>query len=317
MSYTFTVLTPTYNRAHTLANVYDCLVKQTLQEFEWLIVDDGSRDHTENLVHQWMKEAPFAIRYFKKTNGGKHTALNLGIREAEGDFTVILDSDDVLKDDCLERLLHHWLAIPEEAREGFAGVTGLCVDQDNQILGGKFPRDTFDSDAIAISYVLRLSDDRYGMQRTDVMRQFPFPVFAGERFLTESVVWNRVARQYKNRYINEAVCIKEYRADGLTRSVSKHLRNNPKGSSLYYQELLDVPEPLTFKVRLGIHAYYLRYALHAKTPLPDILWQGSKHPLFMLLGGVLGLLLFLCDKVRCANTSATNKVVLEVKPTKA
>ena len=157
---------------------------------------------------------------------------------------------------------------------------------------------------------LRLSDDRYGMQRTDVMKQFPFPVFEGERFLTESVVWNRIGRRYKNRYVNEVLCIKEYRADGLTRSVGQHLSHNPKGSSLYYQELMAVPEPLPFKVRLGVHAYYVRYALHTKTPMLRILRQGSKHPLFMLLGSVLGLLFFLQDRsTRPAKPTAT-KVVL-------
>jgi glycosyltransferase involved in cell wall biosynthesis len=292
----FTVLTPTYNRAHTLVNVYDCLRNQTLQDFEWLIVDDGSSDQTEALVQRWLGKAPFPIRYLKKANGGKHTALNLGIREAKGYFTVILDSDDVITPTCLEKFLHHWQALPEGEREQYAGITALCEDQRGRVLGGKFPSDTFDSNAIEITYKHRLAEDRYGIQRTDVMRAFPFPEFQGERFLTESVVWNRIARRYKNRYINEVLCVKEYRADGLTRSVTRHLCKNPMGSSLYYQELLDVTVPMSFKVRLGIHAYYVRYALHAKEHIPSMLANGMKRPDLMLLGGLLGSFLFLQDK---------------------
>jgi hypothetical protein len=197
---------------------------------------------------------------------------------------------------CLERFSHHWQSIPESEREHYAGVTALCVDQHGAVLGGKFPRDTFDSNAIEITYLYRLSDDRYGMQRTEVMRQFPFPVFQGERFLTESVVWNRVAKRYKNRYVNEVLCVKEYRSDGLTRSVTKHLSNSPQGSSLYYQELLGVNVPLSFKVRLGIHAYYVRYALHAKRNLANIMRKSLKRPVFMLLGLLAGSCLFLKDK---------------------
>jgi glycosyltransferase involved in cell wall biosynthesis len=241
-------------------------------------------------------EAPFPIRYLKKPNGGKHTALNLGIQEARGYFTAILDSDDVITPTCLERFLHHWQTIPEGERESYAGITALCEDQRGKILGGKFPRDTFDSNAIEITYLHRLADDRYGMQRTEVMRQFPFPQFQGERFLTESVVWNRIARRYKNRYVNEVLCTKEYRADGLTRSISKHLSKNPQGSSLYYQELLEVTVPIPSRVRLGIHAYYVRYALHAKQNLLKIMSRGSEHPLYMLLGCLAGGFLYLRDR---------------------
>ncbi|MFQ5451045.1 MAG: glycosyltransferase family 2 protein, partial [Nitrospinaceae bacterium] len=49
-SYTFTVFTPTYNRAYTLDRVYNSLVAQTFRDFEWLIVDDGSTDNTKELV---------------------------------------------------------------------------------------------------------------------------------------------------------------------------------------------------------------------------------------------------------------------------
>jgi glycosyltransferase involved in cell wall biosynthesis len=292
----FTILTPTYNRAHTLEHVYTCLEAQTLRDFEWLIVDDGSSDDTQTLVKSWLQTSPFAIRYIKQANGGKHTALNRGIREARGYFTVILDSDDVIRANCLEHFLYHWHTIPEAQREHYAGVTGLCIDQDGNLLGGKFPVNTFDSNAVEITYVHRLADDRYGMQRTDVMRQFPFPVFEGEKFLTESVVWNRIARHYKNRYVNEVLCVKEYRADGLTRSVAKHLSNNPKGSSLYYGELLTAPEPLAFKIRVGIYSYYVRYALHAKLH-PLSFTQFSKKPLFASLGWLLGTFLYLRDRL--------------------
>jgi glycosyltransferase involved in cell wall biosynthesis len=291
----FTILTPTYNRSHTLPLVYDCLKKQTLQDFEWLIIDDGSSDDTSSLVQSW-SDAPFPVRYLKKTNGGKHTALNLGVQQAKGYFTLILDSDDVIKPTCLERLTHHWHTIPESERSGYSGLTGLCEDQHGRILGGTFPKDVFDSNAVAITYRYRLSADRYGMQRTEVLRQFPFPVFEGERFLTESVVWNRIGRSYKNRYVNEVLCVKEYRADGLTKSVFKHLCNNPKGSSLYYQELLNVSEPISPKVRLGIYTYYVRYALHARNSVTDIVRRGHNHPVFMLLGLLLGAPLYLRDK---------------------
>ena len=59
----FTVLTPTYNRAHTLERAYRSLCEQTYQDFEWVVIDDGSTDGTRELVLGWQQEARFPIHY--------------------------------------------------------------------------------------------------------------------------------------------------------------------------------------------------------------------------------------------------------------
>ena len=50
-----TIFTPTYNRAYTLVNLYQSLVRQDSNDFEWLIIDDGSTDNTEELIKVWIK----------------------------------------------------------------------------------------------------------------------------------------------------------------------------------------------------------------------------------------------------------------------
>jgi glycosyltransferase involved in cell wall biosynthesis len=290
---TFTVLTPTYNRAHTLVKVYECLERQTFRDFEWLIVDDGSSDSTNYLVTSWLKGTDLAIRYIKQPNGGKHTALNRGIQEAKGEFTTILDSDDILEDDALERFLAAWQSIPEDQRQNYCGVAGLCQDEKGKILGHELPQTTLDSDAIEITYTYRLGDDRHGMNRTEVLRQFPFPVFQGERFLTESVVWNRLALEYKIRYINQVVCIKEYLEGGLTRSFVKLATRNPKGMALYYQELSRVKRPLALGPRAWFNACFVRYALHGRTSLADIVQAANK--LWLVPAFIAGLALYWRD----------------------
>ncbi len=74
----FTVFTPTFDRAHTLDRVYRSLCVQTFKEFEWVIVDDGSTDGTDDLVAGWQTENRFPISYEKQPNQGKHIAVNLG-----------------------------------------------------------------------------------------------------------------------------------------------------------------------------------------------------------------------------------------------
>ena len=96
-----TILTPTYNRGELLPRLYGSLLQQTQKNFEWLIVDDGSTDGTEKAISSWMMERSLSIRYIRKENGGKHTALNRGIREIETPLTFIVDSDDWLSKDAV------------------------------------------------------------------------------------------------------------------------------------------------------------------------------------------------------------------------
>ena len=71
-----TVFTPTYNRANTLPVLFKSLQCQTCNDFEWLIVDDGSNDSTEIIVNEWIKsKQSFSIRYYKVSNGGKCALL--------------------------------------------------------------------------------------------------------------------------------------------------------------------------------------------------------------------------------------------------
>src|SRR5579883_1323984 len=110
----FTVLTPTYNRVGYLGRVYESLCAQTFRDFEWIIVDDGSTDGTQELVSSW--KPFFPIRYTWKPNGGKHTAVNVGVAMAAGEFTLILDSDDHCIPHTLERLDYHWKQISNPER---------------------------------------------------------------------------------------------------------------------------------------------------------------------------------------------------------
>ena len=67
-----TILTPTYNRAKLLNRLYQSLCLQTVQNFEWIIVNDGSKDNTDEIVHTFISENKININYLKQKNGGKH-----------------------------------------------------------------------------------------------------------------------------------------------------------------------------------------------------------------------------------------------------
>jgi glycosyltransferase involved in cell wall biosynthesis len=211
--YTFTVFTPTYNRAGTLPRVYESLRQQTFRDFEWLVVDDGSTDGTEQLVQGWQTTSEFPIRYIRQQNQGKPAATNRATQEAQGELLATVDSDDACVPESLERLKYYWDAIPGEQKEKFAAVTALCKDQNGRLVGDKFPQDVWDADAIELYFKHTIKGDKWGFQRTDAYKEFPFPTspVPNPRFNCEGLTYLALSRKYKTRFVNEI--LKVYHID--------------------------------------------------------------------------------------------------------
>lgn len=100
------VITPTYNRAHVLGKTIQSVLDQTYDNWELVIVDDGSTDDTEALVKSFTDKR---ITYLRKKNGGPSKARNFGIKHATGKWVMYLDSDDELLPPCIETMVD-WAA---------------------------------------------------------------------------------------------------------------------------------------------------------------------------------------------------------------
>jgi glycosyltransferase involved in cell wall biosynthesis len=292
--YTFTVLTPTYNRAHTLSRVYESLKAQTCQSFEWLIVDDGSTDETAALIQEWEREADFPIRYTWQENAGKHLAINRGVQEARGQLFLILDSDDACVAEALERFKSHWDSIPPYNRHEFTGVTCLARDPDGNLVGTPFPADPLDSNSLEVRYRYNVQGEKWGFHRTEVLKEFPFPEVAGEEpYVPPSLVWNRIALRYKTRYVNDSLRIFYPPLPDALRSRRRPVKA-PEGARLYYQEFVNLEYPFPELVLLRNYANYVRYSLHGKIGLAAQP-SGIRSPLRWLAAFPMGLLQFLRD----------------------
>jgi glycosyltransferase involved in cell wall biosynthesis len=262
----FTVFTPTFNRAAILHRAYQSLVHQTFRDFEWLIVDDGSTDNTGEIVDRWRKEANFPIRYIWQPNTHKKVAFNRGVREAFGSFFINLDSDDELTHDALEIFHREWFSIPENQREGFVGVCGLCINTDKKVIGNKFLQDPLDSNSSEVVHKYRARGDKCASNRTDILRLYPFPEDV-KGHVPEGVIWSVIARKYQQRYINKTVLqVHLDTSNSLTRSRNLlEIRRNAQGSALWMSEVLSheihwfFRSPLWF---LRMAANYTRFHQH-------------------------------------------------------
>ncbi len=290
----FTVFTPTYNRRHLLPRVYESLLKQDFRGFEWIIVDDGSNDNTCDIVEEWTKQAPFSILYVYQENSGKHCAHNRAVSIANGFLFVTVDSDDWLADGALKSIRQAWESIPEDDREKFVGVCGLYADPSGTVVGTPFPDDVVDSDAVEIRTRLGVKGDKFGANRVDVLRQFPFPEDIGS-FVTESLVWNRIALSYKTRFVNRLWAYAEYQRDGLSRRSIEIRAKSPYAARLYYKEFLQLEKKhVTIGHRLRACANYVRFSLHARTPVKNLILECPERVL-CILGLLLGVLLYFRD----------------------
>ncbi len=286
---TITVLTPTYNRADKLGRLFESLTAQTYRDFEWVVVDDGSVDDTPQLLAGLAAGAPFPVRVFRKENGGRHTAYNLGVREAAGRLCAVIDDDDWYVPTALERLVHHWDRLPDPAR--FAEVQGHCMRPNGELIGTLFPTDEFDSDGLELAHVHHVRGDKIGIIRTDVLREFPFP----EQFLgytEERIVWNRIASRYRTRGVNEYLAYKEYLPTGISNTqFERHVAMSAQ-RLLYYEELLAANRRLPLPEQYKAYANLVRNGLHQGRPLrrqagsvPSKLWWAAAVPAGFALYG--------------------------------
>ena len=289
--YKFTVFTPSYNRARLLDRLYQSLKKQTFKEFEWLIIDDGSSDNTEEVIKKYQNENIIDIRYIKKENGGKHTAVKKGVEEARGELFLMIDSDDFLIPSGLEGFNNEWEKI--EDKENYSSVCCLCKDTDGKLIGSQFPSTPLDSNSMEIRDKYGVQGDKAAFTKTSVYREYPFPVYEGEKFITEAVVDDLVALKYKARFVNKIFCIKEYQEGGLSDNSLKLRVDNPKGTMYYYNQSMEIATNSKKRLRSAIN--YMRFCYHAKIGVFDAI-SNSKNSLLALLAMIPAIAMYMKDK---------------------
>lgn len=226
MSKTVAILTPAYNRADTLGILFESLKKQTSKDFKWYIIDDGSTDNTPDVCKNFFAD-DFEIEYIHKTNGGKHTAVNRGLDVIDETLTFIVDSDDFLTDDAVETVVRDWKKY--ESRPDVGGLCYLKMKPDLQVVGNIFgDGNEFVDGYIDVRLNRGVSGDKAEVFRTDVFKAHRFPVFEGEKFFSEAVVWAAMCRSgFKLAFISKGIYVCEYRSDGLTNAGKAKVFKNP------------------------------------------------------------------------------------------
>lgn len=279
---------PTYNRAHTIERTLESLRIQTCKDFEVIVVDDGSLDDTEIIIEKWKSMNLFPLHYIKKTNGGKHTVLNVGIINASGDFFLILDSDDCLEKHAVDKLVEIVKTNSIMVNSTICGVIAKCATlEEHQIIGDSF-------DVSMINYIdfhfrhAKRYIDCCECIKTCVMKQYQWPEPEGTRFVPESYVFDQIGMKYDLVCSNEVLEYKEYLVDGITRNVREYRKMNNIGYLYDYVSKLDDIFPNA--PRIAIRKKVLYWTLYWNAVSTDYEVKGPRVKKVSTLGFFVKLL---------------------------
>lgn len=284
------IITPTYNRRDLIIRAYESLQRQTNLNFEWIVVDDGSVDQTDELFTEW-RSTQFDIKYIKKENGGKHTALNFSHPYINGEIVIILDSDDYLIPDAINTIIGDW--------ERYINDKSICcVSYCRMKKDGNYISNVGLSSPVISNHIdYRINGnrgaDRCETIRAEYFKEYPFPIFPGERFMSEGWLWNSMSYKYNTVYIDKGIYIGEYLEHGLTKSGRKFRMTSPNGMMLNCKSFFD--SRFSFKIRMKEYLLYWVYGKCAHLKVKDII-VNSGHALWATLTMPFGILLYIVWK---------------------
>lgn len=260
-----TVFTPAYNRADLLPRCYESMKRQTCKDFIWMVIDDGSTDNTEQLVKSWIAEvSDFAVEYYRKENGGLHTAYNEAIAHIETPLCVCIDSDDFMPDDAVEKILCFWA---QYGSDQVAGIVGLDFDLEGNCIGDPLPEQKTVNliDLLTGKYPI-VNGDRTNVVRTELYKKFaPMPTFPGEKNFNPHYMHLQISQAYDFLVLNENLRFVDYQPGGMSASMWIQYRSSPNSFAETRKLYLSFPNT-SLKFRFKHCAHYVSSCLLARRP---------------------------------------------------
>lgn len=228
-----TIFTPTYNRAYILPKLYESLCVQTCQDFEWLIVDDGSTDNTNEIAERWIEEGKIDIRYIYQENSGKMMAHNKAVRESRAKLFMCVDSDDCLcTEHVIAEILSYWNTRNETDNPEICGMIGYKqIEHKTEC----FPK------GMSMAHLSELFEKGFSGEtaliiKRDVLATYPFPYFEGEKFITDVYIYDQIDRDYQFLLFPYKVQDCRYHDDGYSNHYMELLFENPLGYRAYHNQ---------------------------------------------------------------------------------
>lgn len=252
------VLTSTYNRGNLLKKLYNSLIQNSNYnvDVQWLIIDDGSKDDTKNIVKDFKDENKIEIKYFYQENQGKMLAINKLVKEANGDLIIECDSDDYFTEDAFDIIKNEYQKCDK------SDIYALCFlkyDQNGNNMGNLFKNEK------TTMFDLYFKDGGTGEKAlafiTEVRKKYRYELEHNERFVTEARMYHKMDKDYKMICNNEYMMVCEYQEEGYTKNINREFVNNPFGYYMYFYEILNDMDMkgVSFGKRLYIIKHFILF----------------------------------------------------------
>ena len=218
----FTIITPLYNRRKTIERTLKSVEAQTYRSLEYIIIDDGSTESSDDIIEAYMKKSKLPICYVKKNNGGVHTARNIGYQLARGLLVVCIDSDDELTINACELFHKSWLSIPEACRNSYWQIKGLCVDEVGNLCSARFPENINTMSAENARQFFSIANgEQLGCRVVSILKNNLFPEPQGVKFVNENIIWLPMENEYLSWGLNEVVRVYHTEGDDRLSGIKK------------------------------------------------------------------------------------------------
>lgn len=263
----FSILTATYNRAKCLPKLYESLIKNKSNDYEieWLIMDDGSKDETENLIKDYIAKNEIKIKFFKQQNQGKMTAINNLAQYVTGEIWIECDSDDYFTDGAFDKIKD--LYEKNKERKDIYAFAFLKIDQNGNNMGNTFKKEE------TTMFDLYFKEGGTGEKAlafiTEVRKKYRYELEHNERFVTEARMYHKMDKDYKMICNNEYMMVCEYQEEGYTKNINKEFVNNPFGYYMYFCEILNEMDMkgVSFGKRLYVIKHFILFSEITKTTI--------------------------------------------------
>lgn len=234
-----TIFTPTYNRAGFLPACYQSLLLQTDKSFIWQVVDDGSIDNTRPIIEGFIRQGELEIEYIFKPNGGKASAVNASLEKTNTPLWLCLDSDDTLLPEAVRIIADNYPQIKDEP--SLCGLFAVRSHANGQPMGGKaIPAGLDAATQGYIRYKKKVPPEYVQAYKTDIVRAFPFPVFAGETFMPESFAQDQIDQKYRFKILQKPLMVCQYLPNGLTHNYYRLIARNPQSMQAFYSQRIKI-----------------------------------------------------------------------------
>lgn len=283
------ILTATYNRGEYLKRLYKSIVNNIGQDYEieWLIMDDGSTDSTENVCNLFQNERGLKILYFKQENQGKMNAINNLSKYVDGDLWIECDSDDYFIEGSLKKIVTTYNNYDKKSE--IYALAFLKYDQNGNNMGNNFKSNE------NTMFNLYFKDGEDGEKAlvfiTDVRKKYRYELEKNEKFVTEARLYHKMDKQYYILCINEPIMVCEYQNNGYTKNINKQFLSNPFGYYSYFYEILKDMDTshILFSKRLYVVKHYILFTYLTKNKL-NMNVKGLKNKLLILILYIPGII---------------------------